>query len=138
VSQENVDLLKGLFAAGQSLDREQLLAALPQMIPEICDPEIEWIEDPTRADGRTFRGHEGVRESWERWLEGFDQYGFEIESIDDLGERVLVTAVERGRGSASGVDVSARVHILCTFRDGKILRYEEFYDEADARAALES
>jgi ketosteroid isomerase-like protein len=138
VSQENVDLLKGLFAAGQSLDKEQLLAALPQMIPEICDPEIEWIEDPTRADSRTFRGHDGVRESWERWLEGFDQYGFEIESIDDLGERVLVTAVEHGRGTASGVDVSARVHILCTFRDGKILRYEEFYDEADARAALES
>ena len=138
MSQENVDLLKGLFTAGQSLDREQLLAALPQMIPEICDPEIEWIEDPKRADGRTFSGHAGVRESWERWLEGFDEYGFEIESIEDHGERVMVTAVEHGRGSTSGADVSARVHILCTFRDGKVLRYEEFYDEADAAAALES
>ena len=130
-------MLTGLFAAGQDLDREQLLAALPQLIPEMCDPEIEWIEDPQRADGRTFRGHDGVRESFERWLENFDEYGFEIESIDDHGERVMVTAVEHGRGSASGADVSARVHILCTFREGKILRYEEFYDAADARAALE-
>jgi hypothetical protein len=24
----------------------------------ICDPEIEWIEDPQRADSRTYRGHE--------------------------------------------------------------------------------
>jgi ketosteroid isomerase-like protein len=138
VSQENVDLLKGLFAAGESLDREQLLAALPQLIPEICDPEIEWIEDRTRADGRTFRGHAGVRESWERWLENFDEYGFEIETISDHGDRVMVEAVEHGRGSASGADVSARVHMLCTFREGKIVRYEEFYDAADARAALGS
>jgi len=130
-------MLAGLFAAGQNFDREELLAALPQLIPEMCDPEIEWIEDPTRADSRIFRGHDGVRESWERWLENFDEYGVEIESIEDHGDRVMVTAVEHGRGSASGADVSARVHILCTFRDGKILRYQEFYDAADARAALE-
>jgi ketosteroid isomerase-like protein len=137
VSQENVDFLVGLFAAAGSLDREGVLAALPQMIPEVCDPEIEWVEDPTRADGKTYRGHEGVRESWERWLENFDEYGFEIETISDHGDRVMVEAVEHGRGSASGADVSARVYMLCTFRDGKVLRYEEFYDERAALAALE-
>ena len=43
---------------------------------QTSDPEIEWVEDPRRADGRVYRGHEGVRESWERWLENFDRYGF--------------------------------------------------------------
>jgi ketosteroid isomerase-like protein len=46
-------------------------------------------------------------------------------------------AVEHGRGSASAADVSAGVHVVVTFRAGKILRYEEFYDERDALAALE-
>jgi ketosteroid isomerase-like protein len=137
VSQENVEFIEGLFAGAQDLDKEAVLAALPQMIPEMCDPEIEWIEDPSRADGKVYRGHEGVRESWERWLENFDEYGLEVESVSDHGDRVLVTGIERGRGRASGAEVSARVYVVCTFRAGKILRYEEFYDEQGARAALE-
>ena len=109
----------------------------PQLIPEMCDPEVVWVEDPTRADSRTYRGHDGVRASWERWLENFDEYGFEVESMSDHGDRVLVTGVEHGRGRASGAEVSARVYVLCTFRAGKILRYQEFYEEQDALAALE-
>jgi ketosteroid isomerase-like protein len=137
VSQQNVELLEALFAGAQSLDKEAMLAALPQLIPELCDPEIVWVEDPTRADSRTYRGHEGVRASWERWLENFEEYGVEVESMSDHGDRVLVTGVEHGRGRASGAEVSARVYVLCTFRAGKILRYEEFYDEQDALAALD-
>lgn len=137
MSQQNVDLLAGLFAGAQSLDKEAVIAALPQMIPEMCDPEIEWVEDPTRADTRTYRGHEGVRASWERWIENFDEYSFEVESISDHGDRVLVRGVERGRGRASGADVSAHVYVVCTFRGDKILRYEEFYEEQAALAALE-
>jgi ketosteroid isomerase-like protein len=137
VSQQNVELLEALFAGAQSLDKEAMLAALPRLIPEMCDPEIVWVEDPTRADSRTYRGHDGVRASWERWLENFDEYGVEVESMSDHGDRVLVTGVEHGRGRASGAEVSARVYVLCTFRAGKILRYQEFYDEQDALAALE-
>ena len=72
MSQDNVDFLTGLFAAAESLDKEAMLAALPTLIEQACDPEIEWVEDPQRADGRVYRGHAGVRESWERWLEDFD------------------------------------------------------------------
>jgi hypothetical protein len=38
-------------------------------------------------------------------------------------------------GLFAAATVSARNFMLLTFRDGKILRYQEFYDEADARAA---
>jgi len=137
MSQENLDFLSNLFAGAESLDKEALLAALRQMIPEVCDPEIEWVEDPGRADGRTYRGHDGVYESWAGWLGNFQEYGVEIESMRDHGDRVLVAAVEHGCGSASAADVSARVYVVVTFREGKIFRYEEFYDEQNALAALE-
>jgi hypothetical protein len=55
------------MAAGATMDKQALLAALPDLIAQTCDPEIEWVEDPQRADGRVYRGHEGLRESWERW-----------------------------------------------------------------------
>jgi ketosteroid isomerase-like protein len=135
MSQENVEFVEGLFAATDGMDKEAFLAILPAFIEQTCDPEIEWIEDPQRADGRTYRGHEGVRESWERWLDQWDQYGWEAERIVDCGDAVLVVSREHGRGTASGVTVSARNHIVLTFRDGKILRYQEFYDEADAKKA---
>src|SRR5436190_198345 len=70
---------------------------LPQVIEQTCDPEIEWVEDPQRADGRTYRGHAGVRDSFERWLEGFDEYSFELEEIIDCGENVLVVTNEQLR-----------------------------------------
>ena len=132
MSQENVEFVKNLWAAGESMDKQALLAALPDLIAQTCDPEIEWVEDPRRADGRVYRGHEGVRESWERWLENFDEWGFEIERIRDHGNRVLVVSEEHGRGSGSEAEVSARNYMVLTFRAGKILRYEEFYDEAQA------
>jgi ketosteroid isomerase-like protein len=134
MSQENVEFLKGFFAGAADMDKQAILAALPDLIAQTCQPDIEWVEDPQRADGRTYRGHEGVRESFERWLENFEQYGVEAERFVDCGDDVLVVTTERGRGAASGASVSQRIYAIYTFREGKIARYREFYDE---QAALE-
>ncbi|HEX8854499.1 MAG TPA: nuclear transport factor 2 family protein [Thermoleophilaceae bacterium] len=132
MSQENVEFVKGLFAAASGMDKEALLSALPELIAQTCDPEIEWHEDPQRPDARIYRGHDGVRESFERWLDEWDEYGTEGERFIDCGDDVLAVARERGRGTRSGVTVSARIFIVVTFRDGKVLRYREFYDEEAA------
>jgi len=136
MSQEHVDFLAGLFAAAEGLDKEALLAALPTLIEQTCDPAIEWVEDPQRPDAHVYRGHAGVRESWERWLEHFDAWGWTLERITDHGDRVLVVVVEHGRGTTSQAEVSGRNYVICTFRAGKILRYQEFYDEGQALEAL--
>ena len=135
MSQENLEFLEGLFAGAKEMDKQALLDALPELIAQTCDPEIEWVEDPRRADRRVYRGHEGVRESWERWLENFDEWGFEVERMVDCDDKVLVYGREEGRGSLSGGTVSQRNFIVYTFRDGKVARYEEFYEERDALEA---
>jgi ketosteroid isomerase-like protein len=135
MSQENVEFLEGLFAGAADMDKQALLDALPDFIPQMCDPDIEWVEDPRRADRRMYRGHDGVRESFERWLENFSEYRFEIERIVDCGEKVLVIAREEGRGLASGATIGQRIYSVYSFRDGKISRYEEFYEERDALEA---
>ena len=128
--------MRGLYSAEmQDADKDEMLAALPALVEHACDPEIEWIEDPSRADARTYRGHDGVLESWRQWLENFDEYASELEEIRDCGDKVLVTLREEGRGKASGATVSARNYILMTFRDGKVLRYQEFYDQGMALEA---
>ena len=39
MSQENVEFIRNLFSAGASMDKQALLAALPELIPQVADPE---------------------------------------------------------------------------------------------------
>ncbi len=97
---------------------------------------MEWIEDPSRADSRTYRGHAGVIESWRQWLETFKEWEFEVERITDCGgDDVLIVTREHGTGALSEAAVGATNHAVITVRDGKIRCYREFYDEATALEA---
>jgi ketosteroid isomerase-like protein len=135
MSQENVEIMEGLMAGVAGMDKQTMLAALPELIAQICDPEIEWVEDPNRADHRVYRGHEAVRESWTRWLELWEEYELEAERFVDCGDDVLIVARERARGLTSGATVGARNYAVVTIRNGKITLYREFYEEQRALEA---
>ena len=140
MSEENVAMVKGMLEASAQMDlaggdKEAFLEALPAMAAAVFDPEVEWIEAPERVDARTFHGIDGIVESFRRWLEDFDEYTFVGERYEDHGDRVLVAARESGRGSGSGASIESEIYSVWTFKDGKILRFEEFYEEAAARKA---
>ena len=135
MSQENVDLIRRMYRVGEAMNLDELISALPELIPEFADPQIEWIESPTRIDRRTYRGYEGVRQAMQHWLEDFDAYSYEPQEILDCGDDVLVVSREQGRGAASGVTVSADSYQLFTFRGGKIVRFRGFSDRASALEA---
>jgi ketosteroid isomerase-like protein len=80
--------------------------------------------------------HEGVRQSWEQWLENWDEYQAEVERVTDCGDDVLVVARERRRGKTSGASVSSRSYMVFIIRAVKIARYREFYDEQAALNAV--
>jgi ketosteroid isomerase-like protein len=137
MSQENVEFVRGLLDGAAGLDKQAILAALPQLVAQAFTEDAEWVEDPKRADRHVWRGHDGICESWRRWLDQWDEYGFAVSRIEDHGERVFVVAREQARGAASGASVSADNYVIVTFRGGRIARYQEFYDEPQARAALD-
>jgi ketosteroid isomerase-like protein len=55
--------------------------------------------------------------------------------IVDCGDDVLVVGREQVQGAASGAPMTSRTYAVLTIRDGKLLRYREFYDEHAARQA---
>ena len=136
VSAENVAIVRGLFAAGDGQSKEALLAVLPGAIPTIFDPEAEWIEAPERVDAKTYHGHEGIRRSFEQWLAQWGEYRIEAERFEDHGDQVFVAAREYAQGKGSGAATEATIYAVLTFRDSKVIRYREFYDEAAARASI--
>jgi ketosteroid isomerase-like protein len=82
-----------------------------------------------------FHGHDGMRQLWRYWLDAFEDIRWDPEEILDLGDRVLVTAQQRGHGSGSGVAVSEPVFQLFTFRQGLVARQEDFLDRSKALEA---
>ena len=135
MSQQNVDLIRRMYRVGEAMNLDDLLAALPELIPQFADPEIEWIESPNRIDRRTYRGYEGVREAMQHWLEDFEEYSYEPQEVVDCGDDVLVIAREQGQGAASGVPVTAESYQLFTVREGKVSRFRGFSDRASALEA---
>jgi ketosteroid isomerase-like protein len=136
VSEENVAVVRAIVDGGAMTNKDEILKALPEAIPLLFRPDAEWIEAPERVDAKTYRGHAGIRDSFERWLEGWDEYRIEADRFEDHGDHVLVVSREFARGHGSGASAAAMVFSLLTFRDAKISRYQEFYDEGAARAAL--
>jgi ketosteroid isomerase-like protein len=136
VSVQNVEFVRGLFGAAGAMDKEHILAALPDLIPQAFTEDAEWAEDPQRADQRIWRGHDGILESWRIWLDQWDAYSFEVSGIEDHDDKVFVAAREEARGASSGASVSAHNFVVLTFRGGKIARYQEFHDESLAREEL--
>ncbi len=135
MSRANAEFVEALFAGASTMRREELLAALPEIVAQVADPAIEWIEDPARADSHVYRGHEGVLASWRQWLDQWDEWGFELERVVDCGEEVFVAARERASGAASGARVSAAIYFVITVHDQKIRCWREYYDEGAARRA---
>jgi hypothetical protein len=79
-----------------------------------------------------FRGHDGYLTLWRYWLDAFEDIRWDPEEILDLGEKALVTTLQSGHGSGSGVSVSEPVFQLFTFKRGLVLRQEDFLDRSKA------
>jgi ketosteroid isomerase-like protein len=121
MSQENVEVVRKLFAAWNKGDRAEAL--------ELVDPDI--VIDATRRvfNPTAYEGMEGVQRMLSDLDDIWDRFRAEpsMEFID-AGERVVVVGRMRAKGKGSGVEV-------WTFRDGKIVRQTTFQTMAEALEA---
>jgi ketosteroid isomerase-like protein len=113
MSQENVEVVRGLFTA---IDRQDWEAALG-----LFDPAIEW--SPTEG---TFHGLEGLATSLMEWLEPWEEHRIEAEEFTKAGDHVLAVIRLVGRTAGSRMEVDQRFFQVYTVSDGRIIRMVEF------------
>src|SRR4051794_18535715 len=130
MSQENVDTVRRMYAAYARGDFEAGLSCL--------DPNIEFSQPEDEPGGGTYHGHAGVIEAFVKWTGAWEDYRVEVEELTDHGEGVLARTRHLGRGKDSGVEVDMRIFQLWTLRNGKVVRATMYYEEAEAREALNS
>ena len=123
--QQNLDVVRGLYAAFGSGDIEAMLAAL--------DPQVSWrtpgVPDLPTAGLR--QGIQAVREFFPLLLNTFDIADFQPRDFLASGDKVVVLGTSREGPKGSGRLVDFRwVHVF-TFRNGKIVAFEEPADVSE-------
>jgi uncharacterized protein len=130
MSQENVELVRQIYASwrpGSSPAASNLLG-----------PEIEWVNPSYALEPGTRTGIEAFASITGELDEAVSDFRMDVERLIDAGDRVVVIATMRGRGSSSGVEIERRHGSVWTIRDRKAVRFQWFYepDEAFEAAGL--
>jgi ketosteroid isomerase-like protein len=123
--QENLDAVRGMYAAFGRGDLEGMLAPL--------DPQVSW-RTPGAPDLPTAglrRGIPAVRDFFGLLLNTFDISDFQPHDFLAGGDKVVVLGTSREGPKGSGRLVDFRwVHVF-TFRNGKIVAFEEPADVSE-------
>jgi ketosteroid isomerase-like protein len=103
---------------------------------EGTDPAVEWVVAREHPAARTVRGHDELREYHRDWQGTMPGLAIELVEVDERGESVLTVCRMRGAGAGSGAEVVVVVAFVNRFRDGRVVRVEEYLDADEARRAL--
>ena len=104
------------------------------LIP-FLDPDFEFHEPPEQPGATVFRGPEAARTGWARWAEAWTEQHAEVKDVRELPDgRVFASAHNRLLGR-DGIQVALDSWNIFTFRNGKVLRWEAYWDRANALEA---
>ena len=128
MSQENVDVVQRMYEAFHQGDIDGALSHF--------DPNVLVDASDARPDhAASGRGHERLIQIVTSWVAPWEEWREEIEEMRDLGSRILVLSVQRGRGKGSGAEVEARWAVLYELQGGEITSKRVFGDSEDALEA---
>jgi ketosteroid isomerase-like protein len=128
MSQENVELVQTAFDAYFRGDEPALL--------KLVAVDVVITQFPEQVDVRDYHGHEGFRQVMIDWTGSWDDWSIEILSARQVGDLVLATARQRGRGRASGAPMDAEATFVFTVSEGLIARWQMFSSGEQALKAV--
>ncbi len=127
MSEENVEIVRRAVEAFNE--------GGPEAAEELFADEAEFHEPPEQPAPRVARGREEVVKMFGEFEEAWAEHRGEPEEIRAIGaDRVLLLSIEHFRGR-DGMEVSAPLGSVFTIREGKIVRWQGFWNRA---AALEA
>ena len=123
MSQENVQVIRGVYDAFGKGDME---AVLEQM-----DQSIEWneAENYLYADRNPYVGPQAVLEGVFMRI-GADWEGFTVapDELLDAGDRVVAFGTYTGTHKATGREVQAQFAHVWGLREGKVVSFQQYTD----------
>jgi ketosteroid isomerase-like protein len=132
VSQENVDFAKQVYAAWNDNDWDRLVELTPQ------DHELH-LTGLVPGFKPVYHGPQGMREVLTGFAALWKDPHFEVERVEDAGERVVGLTRLRGTGLGTGVPVTIEYAHVFRFEEGRCVRTDTYrsWQEALQAAGLE-
>ena len=129
MSEENVERLRAAYDAWNGGHPERFLDAL--------HPEIEFHQAAGFPGMGVYRGTAEVTSAFGELVGAFEQFEVEPEEIMDLEDGRLLAFVRlSGYGRGSGAPFEVRgAHLFTPAPDGRLLRFEAYFDRAEALEA---
>ena len=129
MSQENVEIVRGLFDAMSRGDVEAVL--------RFVRSDGEWVNPDNAMEPGTRRGLSGVRIALMAFQDAFADVSFDFSQMVDLHDRVLVTGTFSGVGRTSGAGFASQPFgVVMTLVEGKVRRYQWYLSPAEALEAV--
>jgi ketosteroid isomerase-like protein len=141
MSEENVELVKALYPppgtdiAALFRDEDAFAQMLEALGALVTDDFQSVMVGAVLGQPRTYEGLEGLRRNWLDWLEPWATYRSTIEELIDAGDRVVILLRDHGRRKDMDEEVELIGASICTIREGKLARWEDYADRAEALQA---
>ncbi len=118
---QNVDTLRGLYDSFAAGDVPAVLAKF--------DADIEWTDAEGFPYGGTYRGPDAILQGiFMRLGTEWDGYSAVPSDFVDGGEKVVALGMYGGTYKATGKAFHAPFAHLWEFRNGKVVRFQQFTD----------
>jgi ketosteroid isomerase-like protein len=139
MSQENVELVKALYPSPDTdiaalFRDEHSFEAMRATLGALLTDDFESVA-VVLGQTRTYAGVEGLRRNWLDWLEPWVSYRTAIDELIDAGDRVVLLLRDHGRREGMDKEVEVIGASICTIRDGKLARWEDYPDREVALKA---
>jgi ketosteroid isomerase-like protein len=129
MSEENVEVVR---RASKLFNERGIAGALTE---ELFADDVEFHEPPEQPAPRSARGREQVREMFGAFDAAWADHKTEPQEFRVLDQdRVLVLSTEHFKGR-DGIAVDAAGAAIFTFREGKIVDWQAFWDRESALKA---
>jgi ketosteroid isomerase-like protein len=137
MSQENVEVVRRFYEGLNSGVPEAASAISDDVLATVFAPAIELrqLADIAGTSG-TFRGYEGLRESWRELHEGLQDLRWEPFDHAANGDLVAFAVKFSAIGRTSGAPVNIRVGHLFELRAGRIVRLVVYARPEEALKAV--
>ena len=131
MSEENVVIVREGF--------KRFLAAR-EFAPDLATDDFVW--DMSNFHGwpeqQVYEGPDGAASFFNTWLEAWEDWELEVESLHDGGDKVVALVNQRGTSKAAGMPVEMSFAMVFTLRDGKQSRMDMYSDRDEALASAGS
>ena len=104
----------------------------PDAASDVLDPAFEIRLPDTGMNTGTFRGRDGMQRFLDSYLEVFEFFRFDLEGLEEAGDRVVALVHVTARGRGSGVEVELRPAHVWSFDGDRAIAVDVVPEREDA------